>query len=590
MGRELFAADNDDLTLTIPATRPINPPPFSEASSSSPPRQGVRFSPTVSHSASPSTSPSASPSATAARTSSSPVSAQTFMFAPTNTQFIQSMTSPFSFFSNGHLSHGESGNNSHLAYSPQGIVGPPPKTLRIELPSHDVVLMTGRTTKLEGIVYLTLLKPTKVKSLHLEFSGRSSVTWVDDSSFAPAIRHSTAPHIEHTWFLISHEHKQPPTLLQPGQHAFPFSLDLPDTLPESLSLSHGRVSYRLSATLTKPGISFNPANTSTNVYILRRYPANSQLSRQFQQGSRVVGEPDDKIQYRISVPQVRVPLGSKLPLQVTLISPGQQTTVQVLQVGLWECVVYNVDGRERVDLRLVKIQKSEGWPHEIQDGQSSNDAVTWSKVLLFDMPAMGPELNQCNPSTDNTLMKVTHLLRFTILGCEGAKRYRIERELHLMTLAFEDEEERLNVTAGDEELPSYLTSFTTPRVSLDSERDLNLLDDDVLRGLVDATIHLPTYDESEVVEMSSRNPSRDGSRSNSPERPSPGLESPSLPSAVSTQPPPMFTPPSPPPSPLTRSSDHHDSLNQQPIPPARSSPRLQSRHPSANYRLWFPSA
>lgn len=68
--------------------------------------------------------------------------------------------SPFSFFSHSH--NGDS-----------------PKPLRIELTHPEVVLMNGQATVLEGVVYLTLHKNTKVKTLHLEFSGRSSVTWVD---------------------------------------------------------------------------------------------------------------------------------------------------------------------------------------------------------------------------------------------------------------------------------------------------------------------------------------------------------------------------------------------------------------------------
>lgn len=73
--------------------------------------------------------------------------------------------SPFSFFSHG--SHSPNGEHHST------------KTLKIELTHPEVVLMTGQTTMLEGVVYVNLHKTTKVKSLHLEFSGRSSVTWVD---------------------------------------------------------------------------------------------------------------------------------------------------------------------------------------------------------------------------------------------------------------------------------------------------------------------------------------------------------------------------------------------------------------------------
>lgn len=242
-----------------------------------------------------------------------------------------------------------------------------------------------------------------------------------------------------------------------------------------------------------------------------------------------MNEIDDQVKYRIALPQIRFPHSMKIPLQVAITSPNNEIAVQVLQVGLWERVVYRADERKRVDMRLVKIQKSGGWPHVNSEGLPTTEPVTWNKVLLFEMPQLGPEsTSQCNPSGDNGLMKVTHHLRFTILGFDGVKRFRLENELEVKVLAFEDESpafsDGLEMEAFDEngeplsELPSYLTSFSTPRVSFDAERDAvpTEEDDDVLRALV-ARIHLPTYAESEE-DTHSRESSRNGSRTASPER------------------------------------------------------------------------
>ncbi|KAI8358018.1 hypothetical protein B0O80DRAFT_272812 [Mortierella sp. GBAus27b] len=330
-----------------------------------------------------------------------------------------------------------------------------------------------------------------------------------NNAYSPATRHTTAPHIEHTWTLISHQHKQPPTQLQSGQHAYPFSLELPETLPETLTTTHGKVSYRLTATLTKPGLTFNTSTVTIPVTIFRRYPV--QGSRAFQRGGRAVSSPEDKVKYKVTVPQIRVPHSTKVPLQVSITSPTPRIHIQVLQVGLWERAVYRADGRKRVDMRLVKIQKSEGWDRPPND---ETEAWNWNKVLLFDMPQMGSELTQCNPSADNGLMKVTHILRFSILGTDGSKRFRVESEVDIKVLAFEDE---YRSSPGDEdadgELPSYLSSFTTPRVSFDSEQEMDPADDDLLRQMIQR-IHLPTYAESEE-EVNSRGTSRDVSRNTS---------------------------------------------------------------------------
>ncbi|KAF9113461.1 hypothetical protein BGX27_001525 [Mortierella sp. AM989] len=424
--------------------------------------------------------------------------------SPTN---HQSTSSPFSFFSNSLLFQDDH-NKPH----------PHVKTLKIELEQEEIVLVAGRTTILKGTLYVNLQKNTKVKSLQLEFTGRSSVTWVDDNAYSPATRHTTAPHIEHTWTLISNPSKKGATVLLAGQHAYPFSLELPDTLPESLTTTHGKVAYRLSATLNRPGITFTSSSATALVKILRRHAVDAPHPRAYHRGVRVRNSPEDKILYSITVPQIRVPHSAKIPLQVSITSPNSRTTISVLQVGLWERVVYRADGRRRVDMRLVKIQKSEGWPQlNREDSNSPVEAVTWNKVLLFDMPEMGYDVNHCNPSVDNGLMKVNHILRFSILGFDGIKRFRIENEVEMKVLAFEDEylpvEGEINEEDPLNELPSYLTSFSTPRVSIDEERDMAMADDDLLQALV-ARIHLPTYAESEE-DTNSRNPSRDVSRNTS---------------------------------------------------------------------------
>ncbi|KAF9935357.1 hypothetical protein FBU30_003147 [Linnemannia zychae] len=417
---------------------------------------------------------------------------------PPTRQDHHSIPSPFSFFA--HSPH---------SYSDQHGASPPVhiKTLRIELAQKEVVISTGKTALLEGTLYLTLQKTTKIKTLNLDFSGHTSVTWVDDNAYSPATRFISAPHIEHTWALIAHQHKQPATILPAGQHAFPFSLELSDNLPETMTTTHGKVAYKLSANLTKPGISFSTTTASAPVTILRRHIAEGPLARAYQRGGRLANEIGDKVKYKIVMPQIRLPHSMKVPLQVMITSPNPDISIQVLQVGLWERVLYRAEDRKRADMRLVKIQKSGGWPHVNVEGNPTTEPVTWNKVLLFEMPEMGPESHECNPSGDNGLMKVTHHMRFTILGCEGAKRFRLENEMEVKVLAFEDESPAPPMLGEDEngmplnELPSYLTSFSTPRVSFDAERDGNGIvipgeDDDVLRALV-AQIHLPTYAESE---------------------------------------------------------------------------------------------
>lgn len=82
------------------------------------------------------------------------------------------MQSPFCFFASPTLSNEDHHNKSRSNT----------KTLRIELAQTELVLKTGKTTVLQGVLHVNLQKNIKVKSLQLEFSGRSSVAWVDGNN------------------------------------------------------------------------------------------------------------------------------------------------------------------------------------------------------------------------------------------------------------------------------------------------------------------------------------------------------------------------------------------------------------------------
>lgn len=83
----------------------------------------------------------------------------------TQQQQSQISISPFSFFSHKEEHSSSSGSGS--------------KTLKIELETPEVVLKNGQMTTMKGTVFVNCHKPIKVKTLLLEYSGRSSVTWVD---------------------------------------------------------------------------------------------------------------------------------------------------------------------------------------------------------------------------------------------------------------------------------------------------------------------------------------------------------------------------------------------------------------------------
>ncbi|ORY00431.1 hypothetical protein K493DRAFT_312857 [Basidiobolus meristosporus CBS 931.73] len=126
-------------------------------------------------------------------------------------------------------------------------------TLDIILPWEEVTVNGSRAESngglLEGMVLLTVNKPTKVNSITLRFLGYldmfvESEGWIN-STIA-----------QHDWsFFKATENK--PQVLAPGCYRYPFTMQLPGNTPESVHCQNGIISYGFVATVERSLFSFN---------------------------------------------------------------------------------------------------------------------------------------------------------------------------------------------------------------------------------------------------------------------------------------------------------------------------------------------
>ncbi|KAF9282996.1 hypothetical protein BGZ68_005619 [Mortierella alpina] len=318
---------------------------------------------------------------------------------------------------------------------------------------------SGNTTALKGNLILTLSKPTKVASLAICFSGSTHIAFLGAGKRAHYSRH----HIRSQQFLIEPRPQSDQyTLLSKNTLSYPFSIEVPNSLPPSVTTPQGGTIYRLTVVLTlakSAGImsflsSGTTFNTSSIVQIYRAPRNRCQLMEQptaalSEDAEEDVEEEDEEIvpesQDRgITLTEQRSPEDDNemMPATVNHTWPGQLETsvaipftvlpptskpdlhlrVRVLrgnmgiksfQAALWERAVFRVQkagapiGSKKhvigVRDRVVSAQRCDaGW---VNDTITSQVPHTFEKVVLFSIPSAVRAHNElyssrsCNAST-----------------------------------------------------------------------------------------------------------------------------------------------------------------------------------------------
>ncbi|KAF9906344.1 hypothetical protein EC991_000746 [Linnemannia zychae] len=308
------------------------------------------------------------------------------------------------------------------------------------------------TTLLKGNLILTLSKPTKVASLAISLNGSTHIAFLGPGKRAHSSRHF----FRTQQFLIEpRANSELYTLLAKDTVSYPFSIELPNHLPSSISTPHGGTVYRLTAVLTLAKsssiISFLSSNstvaTSSTVQLYRAprlFAAEIDGDEQDLEcgiefaGVDGVTETDHpetvdanegeivpatvkhtwagQVEAKVAIPFTRLPPTAKPDLHVRVRVLREGLTIKSMQAALWERVIFRVqkagspNGTKYimgVRERAVSAQRCDsGWTNEAITGQVPH---TFEKVVLFSIPSAARSYKElyssrsCNPSTYSNL-------------------------------------------------------------------------------------------------------------------------------------------------------------------------------------------
>ncbi|KAF9950245.1 hypothetical protein BGZ72_008063 [Mortierella alpina] len=319
---------------------------------------------------------------------------------------------------------------------------------------------SGNTTTLTGNLILTLSKPAKVASLAICLSGSTHIAFLGAGKRAHYSRH----HIRSQQFLIEPRPQSDQyTLLSKNTLSYPFSIEIPNTLPPSVTTPQGGTIYRLTAVLTlakSAGImsflSSGSTFTASSIVQLYRAPRNRcQLMEQptaapsegnededdEEEYEEIVPESQDRgitqteqrspeddnemmpatvnhtwpgqLETSVAIPFTMLPPTSKPDLHLRVRVLRENMGIKSFQAALWERAVFRVQkagappGSKKhvigVRDRIVSAQRCDaGW---VNDTITSQVPHTFEKVVLFSIPSAVRAHNElyssrsCNAST-----------------------------------------------------------------------------------------------------------------------------------------------------------------------------------------------
>jgi len=213
-----------------------------------------------------------------------------------------------------------------------------------------------RSAVLRGTMYLNVLRPTTLSHLALSFLGSHETIWPEAWRVRRLKKLSREEVVHHLWnFLdddksVSDSRATSVQKFVPGQYSWNFELPLASSLPETIDLPLGKVSYILRASATEAGQSSNAATFLQKITLLRiPCVCSLELTEPYEVRGLLQG-----LRYTFSLAAKSCRVGGQLPLTIKLSSPTDRSW-QSINVSVVEDIQYRTrDGQAHREQSRVK--------------------------------------------------------------------------------------------------------------------------------------------------------------------------------------------------------------------------------------------
>lgn len=299
------------------------------------------------------------------------------------------------------------------------------KILSIELVGNRTIFMPGQ--RVEGILKVCLAHQTPLKLLRVRFSGVVQ-TCISKTDAVYNFQNGSSITLfkEILTFMGSSSPAEPPIMLEPGEHIWPFVFRVPATeLPPSFVGPFGRIRYEVAAVLVRPNFSnkitsvvlsipsthnpdqpefFVPESVSKQIKI--GWLTGSKLNR-IKKNNSYKGNSDksyagNDIKLFASIPKKAFKNEETIPLAVKILN-FSSVSITLKDVSIKQYVTYYTQG----ECRGPNVERE----HKLLMRETYPPVTTHDR--LFHVPI--PQASIMSASIDTALIQVSHKVSVNII-------------------------------------------------------------------------------------------------------------------------------------------------------------------------------
>ncbi|ORY94154.1 or S-antigen, N-terminal domain-domain-containing protein [Syncephalastrum racemosum] len=249
-------------------------------------------------------------------------------------------------------------------------------------------------------------RPVKARRIVVWFEGRSKV------NLQGALGVASSETVESRSLIFKDKHflgdDGQVKVLEPGTYVYPFSFELPATLPASFRGKYGRIRYRLQATFHRPQMFSSDIHTSTDIVLRRSLPLMHMDNEEVRTGS------NQNVHYTASAPSIAYREGGlvRLNLNINLEHPEYQS-VRSVTCALREVVKYRTTG-ERSSTCQSAAKSEELFPLGWSTFYPSQ-SPDYNPAAQHDYNAIFRLCPRVHGDTQTRLLQVTHAVVVNVM-------------------------------------------------------------------------------------------------------------------------------------------------------------------------------
>jgi hypothetical protein len=305
---------------------------------------------------------------------------------------------------------------------------------------EDSIQLRGTTAEssgavLKGHVKLSLPQPTKLRHLHLNFSGIAKTWFLTPPT---GTTHETHTIMSHDWDLIAESHKG--ETLPAGDHLYPFEVVIPGDIPSSLTTDNLEVQYRFKASLHRP--IWRSISVQKIVDISRMIePDHPNLFYELSCSDTW----NDQFHYDLSIPSRVACLGdtAQCTLALRWLNPAiklKNVTGTIRQTVELKEPILPPSITQPLNLNLLLVRQQIKAPSEYEQNYNDQDTLT----MRFDLPIpKNPYQHPSpHPTDDNDIYSVEHYLKLNVVyrdQLDTVKSFSIKVPITLMNMDWNEE-------------------------------------------------------------------------------------------------------------------------------------------------------